>query len=561
MIYKSIYSIKVYTNNYDYFVITPRYISEVTAPFNTQFEAQVEQMTGVAEVTNIGITLFKPEKRADFPELYDFLSEQTTWRMKLIEVYYTNDGNPSNLRVSGAGLIFLRSESRTTVTFVLRSFLDLLNITLVETPLLRGRKVATKIPTTVSVNNLKAQDPTIKEGSSVGVINTVLWLMGGRPYNYKSLYTSQDPYVAGEYPKFFFDTQPSVINPEWVWFNYENLLDDLKQLCKASGGLLSQDLDGVIRYKNVFGSKKTWNGLTITDALAEKFTIAEKGTEPYSKVIITYTPRYLSGNQEVYKSIINEYLNINESVQRQIDFSKPVWKLVNKTISGQLTDTIVGDNFTYVKDKMNVVDTFGTKQVIAAKLSPHNILYIPKYVASGAIGNFAIEQDKSVISSQTTTLTLKNTTNNISTVFVGEVSLFGRALEAASTETYIKKLRQYPSISGYKELRLSDNPYVQSESQAVRLIDTATYLLKNPRTEITVENLPYVSGITLGETVKVNSMLYALSGEYQITNISFSNNLRQASVTLLSLSGIYGEDELFVIGTNYAEADQRRLSI
>jgi hypothetical protein len=238
-----------------------------------------------------------------------------------------------------------------------------------------------------------------------------------------------------------------------------------------------------------------------------------------------------------------------------------VYKLVNKTTSGQLTDTIVGDNFKFVKDKMNVVNTFGTKQVISAKLSPHNTLYIPKYVASGAIGNFTIERDTAVISSQTTTLTLKNTLNTTSTVFVGEVSLFGRSLEAASTETYINQLTQLPSISGYKELRLSDNPYVQSESQAVRLVDTAKYLLENPRTQIVAENVPYVSGIALGETVKVYSILYSLSGEYQITNMSFSNNLKQVTVTLLSLSGIYGENELFVIGTNYSNSDQRRLSI
>jgi hypothetical protein len=442
----------------------------------------------------------------------------------------------------------------------MRGFLDLFNINLVETPLFRGRKVATPIPSTVSVANLKAQDPTIKEGSSAGLINTLLWLIGGRPYKYKSLYTSQDAYVAGQYPKFFFDCQASVINPEWAWFNYENLTEDIKQLCKASGGLLSQDLDGVIRYKNVFGSKKTWNGLTITDSLATKFTQSERGSEPYSKVIITYTPRYLAGSQEIYSTVLNEYLNRGESVERQLDFTRPVYKMVNKTISGQLTDTIVGSNFKFVKDTINAVDIFGTKQTMSVKLSPHNILYIPKYVASGTLGNFTVEKDTAVISSQTTTLTVSNTLNP-STIFVGEVSLYGRTLEAGSQETFIRKLNQFPTISGFKELRLPDNPYVQSESQAVRLVDTAKYLLENPRVQITADNVPFVSGIALGETVKIYSQLYTLSGEYQITGISFSNSIQKASITLLSLSGIYGEDEIFIIGQNYSLADQRKLSI
>jgi hypothetical protein len=110
-------------------------------------------------------------------------------------------------------------------------------------------------------------------------------------------------------------------------------------------------------------------------------------------------------------------------------------------------------------------------------------------------------------------------------------------------------------------LRLPDNPYVQSESQAVRLVDTAKYLLENPRVQITADNVPFVSGIALGETVKIYSQLYTLSGEYQITGISFSNSIQKASITLLSLSGIYGEDEIFIIGQSYSLADQRKLSI
>jgi hypothetical protein len=79
--------------------------------------------------------------------------------------------------------------------------------------------------------------------------------------------------------------------------------------------------------------------------------------------------------------------------------------------------------------------------------------------------------------------------------------------------------------------------------------------------QITADNVPFVSGIALGETVKIYSQLYTLSGEYQITGISFSNSIQKASITLLSLSGIYGEDEIFIIGQNYSLADQRKLSI
>ena len=561
MIYKPLYSIKLYANNSnDYTIILPRYISEVGLSMESVFEKDTEQMTGLAEPSTFILTIFKP-KQGEFPFLENFLKETSDWRMSRVEVMYTNDGNAGNLKLAAAGLLFVRSETRTTVEFGVRGFLDLLSITLVETPLFRNRKAATKIPTAVSVANLKAQDPTLKEGSSVGLINTLLWLIGGRPNNYKTLYTSQNAYVAGQYPKFYFDCQPSTINPEWAWFSYENLKEDVKQLCKASGGLLSQDSDGVLRYKNIFGSKQVWNGLTLTDSMVSKITINERGTEPYSKIVTTYTPRYLAGSQEIYKTVLNEYLNHNESVERQIDFAKPVYKMVNKTISGQLTDTIVGSNFKFVKDTINAVDIFGTKQVMSVKLSPHNTLYIPKYVASGTIGNFTVEKDTAVISSQTTTLTVSNTLNAGSTVFVGEVSLYGRTLEAGSQETFIRKLNQMPSISGFKELRVPENPYVQAESQAVRLVDTTKYLLESPRTQIIADSVPYVSGVVLGQTIKVNLPLYSISGEYQISSISFSSNMQKANITLLSLSGIYGEDEIFVIGESYSSANQRKLSI
>jgi hypothetical protein len=563
MIYKSKMYAKITLNDgVTSIVVMPKYIESVNGNFSFDFQQNVELWTGVTQPPASAITFIRPKVGAN-EELRNFLDREADWRMTKLELYYS-ETNVESYRKVFDGLIYARSETNTTVQFTNRGYLDLLNITLIETPLFRNRRVATYIPSGTTdadkYTKLKAQDPTILEGSSVGIINAILWLIGGRPYKYKSLYDTQYSEVAGQYPKFYYDCDSSVINPEWLWFNYENLFGDLSTLCKAAGGVLNQDFDGVVRYKNIFSTKQASNGLVITDSNFSSASISENGTEPYSKIVTTFTPRYLSGAQEVFSTVVNEYLNYDESVERQIQFSKPVYKLVNKTISGQLTDTIVGNNFKYVKDKMNVVDSFGTKQIVSAKIKPHNTLYVTKYVASGTVGNFTKVKDSAVVPSQSTTLYVKNTQNQASTVYVGEVSLYGRALESAIQETYMLPLNQYPTISGYKELRIGDNPYVQSESQAVRLINIAKYIMENPRTSITVSDVPYTEKLKLGETIVFNSNSYGISGEFKITSLSFSPTLSTAQVGLLSMSGLFSASDIFQVGTTYQDADSRVLA-
>jgi hypothetical protein len=563
MIYKSRMYAKITLNDgVTSIVVMPKYIESVNGNFSFDFQQNTELWTGVTQPPASAITFIKPKVGAN-EELRSFLDRNADWRMTKLELYYS-ETNVESYRKVFDGLIYARSETNTTVQFTNRGYLDLLNITLVETPLLRNRRVATFIPTGTTdldkFTKLKAQNPTILEGSSVGIINALLWLLGGRPYKYKSLYDTQYTEVAGQYPKFYYDCDSSVINPEWLWFNYENLFGDLSTLCKAAGGVLNQDFDGVVRYKNIFSTKQAANGLVITDSNFSSASISENGTEPYSKIVTTFTPRYLSGSQEVFSTVINEYLNFEETVERQIQFSKPVYKLVNKTISGQLTDTIVGDNFKFVKDKMNVVDSFGTKQIVSAKIKPHSTLYITKYVSADKVGNFTKTKDTAVVPSQSTTLYIKNTQNQASTVYVGEVSLYGRALESATQETYVLPLNQYPTVSGYKELRIGDNPYVQSESQAVRLINIAKYIMENPRTSLTVSDVPYTEKLKLGETIVFNSSSYGISGEFKIISLSFSPTLSTAQVGLLSMSGLFSASEIFQIGTTYQDADSRVLA-
>jgi hypothetical protein len=546
--------------------VLPKNIVAVDFATAVEFQADSEILLGAAAPPVTKVT-FTKVSQAKNPELYEFLSRDSAWRMNTAKIFCSRDGGVT-FTSSFEGLMLVREEELNTVSFVVRGYLDLLNITLVETPLLRNRKTATFIPpvssgmTDAQINTLlNAQNPTLASGRFVGVINAILWLIGGRPVKYRKLYDEQYTTVAGQYPKFFYDCESSIINPEWIWFNYENLYSDIAQLCRASGGLLRQGIDGVVKYTNSYNFRSGVTNLTLTDSDFTQLQLKETGTEPYSRIVTSYTPRFLAGSQEVYKMVFDEYLASSQTVTRRVDFNKPVWKLVNKTTSGQLTDTIVSSTLKDVKSYITAVDLFGTRRVVKARVAPHTTLYIPKFVYAGTPGNFSVARDTGITGSQSTSLIIENTgLSDGASVYIGEVSLFGRALEATNSEVYIRELRQTPTISGFREINIPDNPYIQDESSAKRLSYVVQYLLENPRQSITVEGVPYVSNIQLGSTIRVESNFHQINDEFQITAISFDSSLATVQLSLMSVSGLYRADDVYIVGSSYTTGATKVLS-
>jgi hypothetical protein len=546
--------------------VLPKYIVRVNSTTATSFADATEFHTGVADPL-VSQIVFTKVNQAVNPGLYAFLQREADWRTNKIEVFYSVNNGASFMRLY-EGLLFVRSEELNTVTFTVRGYLDLLNITLVETPVLRNRKTATYIPSApVGASNatlvslLQKQNPTIAAGSRVGIINALLWLLGGRPFKYKKLFDDQHSSVAGTYPKFYYDCQSSIINPEWVWFNYENLREDLNMLCKASGGNLRQRTDGLVEYVNIYNFNKSTPDITLTDSTFESLALSEMGTEPYSRIVTQFTPRYLAGSQKVYNMVFDEYLGNGQLVTRRVDFDKPVWKLVNKTVSGQLTDTIVSSGLKNVKDNITAVDLFGTRRVVNARIKPHETLYIPKYVSAGTPGNFISVRDQGVVSSQSTSLVIRNNLlSDASSLYIGEVSLFGRALEAANAEVYIEEINQFTTIEGFKELRIQDNPYIQNNGTARRFSAITKYLMENPRQKLAIQGVPTASGVSLGTIVRVVSTYYNLDDNYEVTGISFNETLNQMNLNVISTSGLYTDLDLFIVGNQYTSPDLKYLA-
>lgn len=567
MIRKIKYSVQIIRNDgVTTLTVLPKYIVSVNATTTSSFSANTEFHTGVAE-PSVSQIVFTKVSAAQNAQLNSFLSRESNWRTNKVKIYYSID-NGASFSVLYEGLLFARSEELNTVSFTVRGYLDLLNITLIETPVLRNRKTATYIPTPATGASdatiyalLQKQNPTVAAGSKVGIVNALLWLLGGRPYKYKKLYDEQYVSVAGYYPKFYYDCQASIINPEWVWFNYENLKEDLSMLCKASGGNLRQRNDGLVEYTNIYNFTKSTPDATLTDSDFSTLNISEVGTEPYSRIVTEFTPRYLAGSQKVYSEVLDEYIENGQTVVRRVDFDKPVWKLVNKTISGQLTDTIVSSTLKNVKEYITAVDLFGTVRPVQAKVAPHTTLYIPKYVSTLVPGEFTTARDVNIVSSQSTTLTITNNLlSDAASLYIGEVSLFGRPLEATANQTYIEEINSYPTIDGFKELRVTNNPYIQSSSSAKRFSAITKYLMENPRENISIQGIPVISGVSVGSVVRVVSTYYNLNGTYEVFGVALNETLNQMSLNLISTSGLLTDSDLFVVGQQYSSGDLKYLA-
>lgn len=559
MIKKSTQYIKITRNDNTSFIIRPRDILDIDNNLTAEFNEQTEVLVGIAPPSTARFILTKNPTDS---ELATFMGRSYAWRMTKAEFFYSDVGG-SIFYKTGEGLLFVREETTNTVSFVVRGYLDLLNITRLETPLFRNRKTATYIPDgTTDIDKftkLQAQNPFISTGQNVGVINALLWYTGGRPNKYKSLYTSQYSGVAGEYPKFYFDCDVSVVDPEWIWFNYENLYTDIGELCKASGGLLRQDTDGVVRFENIYNFNKTPSSIRLTDSSFSSLDMGETGTEPYSRIIATYTPRFLSGPQVVFSEVFGDNLPADSTLSRRIDFDKPVQKILNTTISGEILDTIVSTEFKQVKETVNATDLFGTRRTVDLRVLPHTTFYIPKYKATSP-GNFTQVQDTSITSSQSTTIEIRNNLVDFSTLYIGEVKLYGKSLEASKQQRYIKTLTQTATISGFKELSIPDNPYVQSTSQMRRIVNITEYLMKNPRTNISVADVPFVSGLTLGTVVEVDSNFNNISGFFKVTDVEYASDLSRVNLSLLSVSGLYLQNSFFIVGQTYSGSDTKILS-
>lgn len=554
MIYKVKHLAALVDNDGSVYSIPSNYITSVNTSITTNFQSSTELLLGVAPPPTAEITI-KKITNSDVAAYHTAISRNGDYRSLKLHVFVSFD-NGQTYVTKFSGFIKSRKETYSTVTLGAVGFLGLLDLFKLSTPLMRWKPTATTIPQTGSLQEiLDSQNPA---NNDVGVINSVLWEIGGRPLYCRQLF---DDDTQGYQPKFYYDCDTSVINPEWTWFNNDNLLNDLESLCRASGGVLYQREDGVVFYKNIYSIPATEPEAVYTDSMYEELEIGESRYEPYSKVILTFTPRYLTANQEVYSEVLDEFLYPNQTLVKTIEFQKPVYRLVSNTTSGHLGDTLVSTAYQKDSEIVEASSASLTKLSVYFKITPYSGWYTPTYMFTGNLGQFDEVPSTSTITSQSAEVMILNSGVLADlTVHLGRMRLFGRSLEGSKPQNYI---RQVPITSGvlngFKELRLNENPYIQDYTNARRYTHLAEYLLSNPRQVLTLKSVPADKAVTVGSIVEVNSAFMAVSGLYRVTSVGYELNTQACTLSVISISGLIGRESVYIIGSGYALHDTRFL--
>lgn len=533
-----------------------------------------------------GITLGRttpPEATIRLKKLGQLAASQRMykWRLAHVKVEYTLDNNVYS--TAFCGIITGRTEEMNAISFRCQGYLTLLEYYKNYTPLWVNKPAASYIPdSTESIVNqsnlsywqnlVKEQNPTIEEGMDIGVINTIFWIIGGRPYKYKKYFK----YI-NHVPRFYFDCDHSPIYPKFTWLNQENISEDFASLASAAGGQITQTTDGVVRFINPHSFAPTPKNITITDSMFASLTIEEESAVTFNKVIMTFSPRYLGANQVVLEDPIGKYLPYNEEFRHEIEFPQPVDRLTNKTFFGSgvafgASGGYFGiDEYINSRDFVTAVDYTGETASVNLKIPRLTNIYYPRYRFTWNTNNntatWSIQNDTRKTPGQYMELLVK-ATDQTRPLYLAKITLYGTPVLTGEPQTLKRDIDlDFTGLveagivpSGLREVEVKDNPYVQTKDHAQRLMDVIRYLHKRPRPAVNISDMVYNASIQLGDVITLNSVFYSLQGLYKVTSLTIKNTGALMDLTLVDVSDIKIKNDFFIVGSGYNSNDIRFLS-
>jgi len=492
------------------------------------------------------------------------------WRFASVKVYASVDR--ITYTPTFAGFIETRLEDIATVTFQCSGFLKYLEYYKHITPLWKNHPVATQIPDPVYpvasgwAAYVNQQDPTTVSGYTTGTLNKIFWLLGGRPYKYKA-YLDSISYV----PRFWYDCDHAPIVPQFTWLNQENIAEDAAMLAVAAGGQIMQDSYGVVRFVNPHSFAKDFSGVTLTDSHFSQLTVSEESATMFGKAVVTFTPRYLSANKSVFEGSIGVYLQYNEEYTHEVELQQPVDRLTNPTYyaSGLSYGASGGyfgvDEYITSRDFVTAIDYTGETASTRLKVPRLSNLYYPKNVYRN--NAWSVEQDMTKIPAQYMHLKIFNN-DPARSLYLAQITLFGVSVESGEQITIRRDIPiQFSGLveagvvpSGFREVTIAENPYIQSREQANKLLDVVSYLHKRPRPEHVLVDVIYQPNIKLGDRIRVVSNAYNIDGYFKITGIAVKKAGAFMDITCVDVSDILPRSSIFIIGSGYAPGDVRNLS-
>jgi hypothetical protein len=508
------------------------------------------------------------------------------WRLANVLIKYSVD-NGSSYYTQFAGFIESRGEQMNMVSFRCFGYSKYLEYYKDVSPLWVDKPAATKIPdipaastpwstTTSGVwgQYYARQDPTTLNGSFTGTINTVFWLLGGRPYKYRDHVKNQNLPV-----RFWYDCDPAPIMPKFTWLNKENVSNDMVQLAAAAGGQVTQDNQGVVRFVNPHSFVPSTNTqYTVTDSMFSQLTVDESSAVGYGKVIVTFSPRYLGANKVILDAPIGKYLPYNEEYEHEVEFQQPVDRITNNTYYGSgITFNQAGgyfgiDEYIKSKDFITAVDYNGDTAYVSLKVPSLSNLYFAKrrfyWTGNPSTSYWKYEKDVAKTAAQVFKVKVKNT-DQARRLYLAKISLFGIPMVAGSQQTLKNDIPlEFSGLvtagiipSGFKEVSVSENPYVQSKDQAQRLIDVIKYLHKRPRPAVRISDLAYNPNVAIGDIILINSAAYGiLNKKHKVVELQVNKTGATMNITCVDVSDIKTREDFFINGVDYPAETKKFLS-
>ena len=550
------------------YLLPSKVVQDVTISHSTSIDYGAGITLGVTSPPTAMLLLIKNN-------LTQVTSRTYNWRMATVKIYYSIDS--VNFYSAFNGFLETRGEELNGISYKACGFVRYLDYYKHYTPLWRNKAAATYVPdppqpwsTAVSGQwgeLYRSQDPTTLSGSYTGTVNSIFWLMGGRPYKYK-----EQAVRSAESVRFWYDCDHAPIVPNFTWLNQENVFDDLVSLSTATGGQITQTPEGVVEYINPHSFASAPKNITITDSMFRSLSVDEESINTYGKVVITFSARYLGANKAVLDDPVGKYLVYNEEYSHDVEFPQPVDRLTNNTYYGSgisfgASGGYFGiDEFIDSRDFVRAVDYTGETATVQLKIPRLTTLYFPKKRYTTASG-WVTQQDVTKTPGQFMTLVIKNN-DPARALYLAHITLFGIPVAAGEPQTIKVNIPlQFSGLvnagivpSGFREVRINENPYIQSKDQAMRLADVIKYLHKRPRPVIRVTDLIYNPALLLNDVITLSSLAYNLQGSYKIVDVTVKKTGAFMDIGLVDVSDIKQRNEFFIVGDAYESTDTKYLS-
>lgn len=249
---------------------------------------------------------------ASFETADDVLT--ANWEFRKVRIRYGFDD--SDKITAFEGILTKRQRSGRTFSFECSGFDYLIERTKIYTDVFYRRPIATKT-TATSVENVVA------DNYRAGLLNYVMWMSGGRPYEQYADYNSDVD------RKFWYSFDESILKPRWAWLSGENAWEEIYKLVRAAGGQFYQDVDGVFYYKQPLSFGYVEEGATLYHFTEDTYATMQEDAstiDMMDTVVCSYVDRVVQPMQQIYESTSPQLIPDGETTEIEIEMQHPIYQ-------------------------------------------------------------------------------------------------------------------------------------------------------------------------------------------------------------------------------------------